>query len=77
MESVSVSRFKATCLELMRKVKATGQPLLITRNGEPVAQLIPPPATPATPDWIGSGVGTGRILGDVVSPLEVEWEAQF
>lgn len=77
MESISVSQFKATCLECLRKVKATGQPVLITRRGEPVAQLVPPPPESLRPGWVGSAVGTGEILGDIVSPLEVDWEAQL
>lgn len=76
MEEVSVSQFKMTCLELVRKVEATGQPVLITRRGQPVAQLTAAPPPAAGSSWLGSEVGSGRILGDIVSPLDPEdWEA--
>ncbi len=74
---VSISKFKATCLALLKKVKRTGQPILVTRKGEPIAQVVPPPP-PKEPDaWLGSLRSTGKILGDIVSPAtdERDWEA--
>ena len=38
MEKMAVSEFKATCLAVLQRVKRTGQPVLITRFGEPVAR---------------------------------------
>ena len=77
METVSISKFKATCLARLDKVKRTGQPLLITRKGEPIAEVKPPPPPQAARGWIGSLQSTGRILGDIVSPTAAgsEWEA--
>jgi prevent-host-death family protein len=76
MEEIAVSKFKATCLDVLRKVQSTGMPILITRRGEPVAQLVPPPAPPCLEGWLGSGKNTMEILGDIVSPCSLEdWEA--
>ena len=77
MDTVNISTFKATCLARLDKVKRTGQPLLITRKGEPVAEIRPPSPSKARAIWLGSLSGTGRILGDVVSPAASagEWEA--
>jgi prevent-host-death family protein len=36
--------FKAECLKLMDEVARTGQPVVITKHGKPVAQLVPIPA---------------------------------
>ena len=41
---VSVADAKNRLSELLRSVEA-GESVLITRNGKPVAQLVPPPAT--------------------------------
>ncbi len=68
METIPISKFKATCLSLLERVRKTGQPILITRRGAPVAQVVPPPASSDKPKLLGSMKGTLRILGDIVSP---------
>ena len=42
METISVSEFEATCLAVIERVQKTGQPVLVTKRGVPVAQLVPP-----------------------------------
>ena len=76
MDTISISKFKATCLARLDKVKRTGQPLLITRRGEPVAEVSPPSPPKASPGWLGSLRSTGRIVGDIVSPATAagDWE---
>lgn len=39
--AISVSKFKNSCLELIRCVEATGQSVSITRRGKVVARLAP------------------------------------
>lgn len=75
-ETVSISHFKATCLALLAKVKRTGQPILVTRKGEVIAQILPPPAPEKPPSWLGSFQSSGKILGDIVSPAveTTKWE---
>ena len=65
--------FKAKCLKLIDEVAETRKPLVITKRGKPLAQVIPMPAKKA--DIVGSMKGTVTILGDIISPLDVEWEA--
>ena len=75
-QTVSISEFKAKCLALVDMVKKTGQPLLITKRGEPIAQVVPPPEGEKPTPWLGCMRGTGTIVGDVMSPAtdEEEWE---
>lgn len=77
VEVIAISKFKATCLALLERVKRTGQPILITRRGEPIAQIMPPPAEERPKSWLGAMKGTARITGDIISPAcdESEWEA--
>ena len=42
MDTVNVSTFKATCLARLHQVKRTGRSLLVTRKGEPIAEIRPP-----------------------------------
>jgi prevent-host-death family protein len=76
IEVMPISRFKATCLAVLERVRRTGKPILVTRRGQPLAQVVPPPPAP-THGWLGCLRGTGRIAGDVVSPAmdEDRWEA--
>lgn len=68
MEAVQASEFKAKCLALMDEVAASGRPLLITKNGRPVAELWPHRA-PRAKSLIGLHKGQGEILGDIMSPV--------
>jgi prevent-host-death family protein len=74
VEEMPISTFKATCLAVLERVCRTGQPVLVTKRGAPVAQIVPP-SPPGT--WLGSMRGTAQIVGDVVEPVAgaTEWEA--
>lgn len=43
--AISVTKFKNSCLELIRRVETTGKAVAITRRGKTVAQLAPPLAS--------------------------------
>ena len=70
--TIAAGEFKAKCLKLLDQVAQTRQPLIITKHGKPVAQLTP---APASEPIVGSMRGSGVILGDIISPIDVEWEA--
>jgi prevent-host-death family protein len=76
MEEIAISKFKATCLAVLEKVKKTGQPILVTRFGHPVAQITPPPPAKRAPKF-GTGAGSVEILGDIVGPITdiSDWDA--
>ena len=76
MEEIAISKFKATCLAVLERVRKTGQPIRVTRFGQPIAE-IKPPSPPQAPRRLGGHVGSGMILGDIVSPIgdESDWEA--
>jgi prevent-host-death family protein len=67
MEEIAISKFKATCLAVLEKVKKTRQPVLVTRFGHPVAQIVPPDTARRAPKF-GTGVGSIDIIGDIVAP---------
>jgi prevent-host-death family protein len=76
-EQMAISEFKATCLAVLERIRRTGRSIVITRRGEPVAEVIPPPPALAGPKWLGALAGRGRIAGDLLEPAAdiEEWEA--
>ena len=76
-EKMAISEFKATCLAVLERVRRTGRSIVITRRGEPVAEVIPPPPASAGPEWLGALAGRGKISGDLIEPAAGpgEWEA--
>ena len=73
MNRIKASEFKAKCLSLMDEVARSGEPLVITKNGIPVATLVP--YGEKRQSVAGLHAGAMRILGDIVSPLDEPWEA--
>jgi len=73
-KTIPAGEFKAKCLHLLDKIAQHRAPLIITKRGKPVAKLVPIDDKPV--DIYGCMAGTGRILGDIVSPLDdLEWNA--
>lgn len=75
MKKVSVSEFKATCLELLRGVEESGETVLVTKHGRPVAEVRAPQARRSRSAF-GCMKDRTQILGDIVSPAvpEEDWE---
>ena len=73
---MAISKFKATCLAVLERVRRTGQPVLITRFGKPIAEVVSPRPQPRSDRWLGSLSHSGRITGDIVSPAGAaeDWE---
>jgi prevent-host-death family protein len=72
--TIPAGEFKAKCLKLLDQVAENRQPLVITKRGKPVAYLVPVPAENRV-DPFGSMRGSVLWMGDIISPLEDEWEA--
>lgn len=77
VEEMAISKFKATCLAVLERVRRTRKPIVVTRFGEPVARVVPPPPAARPRDWLGAMEGTAEIVGDIVQPATdtEDWEA--
>lgn len=75
MKTVAITEFKAQCLALLEDVATTGEPLVVTKRGKPLARVIPSGATEMYPQE--TLAGTVEILGDVLAPAVSpgEWNA--
>ncbi len=74
MQTIKASEFKARCLALMDDVAATGEVLVVTKNGKPIAELRPYSGGKAeSPFGLHPDL---RVLGDIVAPSAVaDWKA--
>jgi prevent-host-death family protein len=72
IETIAAGEFKSRCLKLLDQVAEERQTLIVTKRGRAVAKVVP---MDSEVELFGALRGTGTILGDIVSPLENEWEA--
>ena len=74
--TISISEFKATCLAVLEQVGRTGTPVIVTRRGKPIAEVVPPSLATVGSGWLGSMKGTATIIGDLVEPVSEshEWD---
>ncbi len=71
--NIPAAIFKAECLKLMDDVARTGQSVVITKHGKPVAQLVPLPAQSRS--FFGCMKHTIKIQGEVAAPIDEAWSA--
>ena len=71
MESLNISKFKATCLSILDDVQKQKKRIIITKRGKPIAEVVPYLKT----DRKISLKGSVTFIGDIVSPVaEEDWE---
>ena len=77
MRSMAVGEFKARCLAVIEEVKMTGEPVLLTKRGKPVARVTPlVEGAKESKSILGRLKHMGSIHGDIVSSEfpDDEWE---
>jgi antitoxin (DNA-binding transcriptional repressor) of toxin-antitoxin stability system len=58
----------------MNRVQGTGEPVIVTKRGTPVVKVVP--VEPEKNDIFRFMIGKVRIVGDIESPIPVEWEVE-
>ena len=71
--TIAAGEFKAKCLKLLDEVAETREAIIVTKFGKPVAKLVP--MSKGNVDIIGAMRGTVLWEGDIISPIDVEWDA--
>ena len=77
MEEIAISKFKATCLAVLERVRRTRRPVRVTRFGQPVDDVRPPSLAPRAIRKLGVLAGSVKIHGDIIAPAgdPEDWEA--
>ena len=75
MDEISISKFKATCLAVLEKVRTTGEPIRVTKFGKPVAEIQPPamgaPVEPRPERPMGFLEDAFEITGDIIGTSDL------
>jgi len=68
--SIAAGEFKAKCLALLDEVARTGVSVVVTKRGKAVARVVPVEMKKAK-----SLKGSVLREGDLLSPIDAEWDA--
>ena len=74
MRTMTVTEFKAHCLEMLSEVARTGEPVVLTKHGKPSAMVVPPPADAGGRWTLGMFRDSAKITGDIIAPLDEHWD---
>lgn len=69
---ITASQFKARCLALLDDVALTGEEIVVTKRGRPVARLV----AIDEPEPLAGSVTFHVSDDELVAPLDVAWDAQ-
>ena len=72
--AVPAATFKATCLELMDRVRETRVEYVVTKHGKPVAKLVPYEQEETRRPFFGSMKGTVLYYDRPTDPLDEDWD---
>jgi prevent-host-death family protein len=68
--TINASAFKARCLAILDEVAETGEELVVTKRGKPVARVVPVEEVPSL-----RGSVTFLVSDDeLIAPLDVPWK---
>ena len=71
-KTMKASECKAKFLGVLDEVASTRERVIVTKNGKPVAEIVP--FVDKSKSIIGALAGSIIIKGDIEAPLDVEWE---
>jgi prevent-host-death family protein len=72
-EEIPTSELKAHLAAILERVAHKRATFLISKHGKPLARLVPVDVEP--PVLYGALRGLVEVVGDIVEPIDVDWEA--
>lgn len=74
-KEILISEFKAHCIAELKRVHNTGQPLIVTLRGQPIARVEPIRQTKEPMVQLGALSGQAKILEDLTAiDFSDDWE---
>lgn len=77
MKEIGISEFKAKCIDKLKTVQESGEPLVVTLRKRPIAVINPYIENASSKRELGTMRGWITIHGDIVrSEFAEEWEME-
>ena len=74
LREISATQFKARCLRLLDEVAESGETLVITKHGRPVARVEPPLRPDDLRDSIKFNISDDELVNFSMGPWDMEQE---
>jgi antitoxin (DNA-binding transcriptional repressor) of toxin-antitoxin stability system len=74
MRTIDVDLFEHLFEECIDEVASSSEPIVIARDGRPIARIEPIVRKQAPKSLWALHKGQIEILGDIIAPVDVEWE---
>jgi len=74
LREISASQFKARCLRLLDEVAETGETLVITKHGRPVARVEPPLRADDLQGSVKFDISDDELIDFSMGPWDMEQE---
>lgn len=71
---VSATELKARCSEVIERVSREHRAVTVTKRGKAVARIVPIEPTDSK-SLVGYAHGRLKVTGDLLAPIDVEWES--
>lgn len=75
MQKVAVSEFRANLVSFLKKVEK-GEVITLTSRGHEIAKIVPPDDKVKNAKSALKKLQNSAVIGDIVSPINEEWEVQ-
>lgn len=72
-DQIKAGKFKAECLKIMETVRKTRRKVIITKRNVPFVKLVPIDEEETIA--FGKLKGTVKFFGDILSPIDMVWNA--
>jgi prevent-host-death family protein len=74
LKEITATQFKAKCLRLLDQVAETGETLVITKHGRPVARVEPPPRPDDLRGSVKFNISDDELIHFSMGPWDMEQE---
>lgn len=75
MKTIKISDLQKNCYSIIQKMFESQQSVIVTKRGKTIAKITPAQSI-HNGSWLGSMSSTGKIVGDIISPIadESDWQ---